>query len=55
MDDADFVLFVASYNTLACGAPAMPVGCQADFNGDGFVDDFDFVLFAIAYDELACP
>ncbi|MGH7244086.1 MAG: hypothetical protein ACREJD_11760 [Phycisphaerales bacterium] len=55
VEDADFVDFVAAYNILACDDPAMPVGCPADLNGDGFVDDEDFVLFVGAYNALVCP
>ncbi|MBX3379121.1 MAG: hypothetical protein KF805_03420 [Phycisphaeraceae bacterium] len=47
VDDSDFVLFVAAYNTLLTMA--------ADFNGDGLTDDADFVVFANAYDQLLCP
>jgi len=54
VDDSDFVLFVAAYNTLDCADPSMAVGCPADINGDGFVDDADFVLFVSAYDALLC-
>jgi hypothetical protein len=55
VDDADFVIFVNSYNILDCADPSMPAGCPADLNSDGFVDDADFVLFAEAYEELLCP
>ncbi|MBS0187454.1 MAG: hypothetical protein JSS51_05260 [Planctomycetes bacterium] len=55
VDDSDFVLFAAAYDTLDCTDPNMPAGCPADINGDGFVDDSDFVLFAAAYDLLECP
>lgn len=55
VDDADFVVFAAAYERLACDAPAMPFNCPADQNGDGFVDDTDFAIFAQAYDVLACP
>lgn len=55
VDDADFVIFAAAYNTLDCADPAMPAGCPADLNGDGVVDDADFVLFVAAYNELVCP
>ena len=54
VDDADFVLFAASYNKLLCDDPAQPVDCPADFNADGFVDDQDFSLFAAAYNAFAC-
>ena len=55
VDDADFALFAAAYDTLDCADPAMAAGCPADINRDAFVDDVDFVLFAIAYDDLLCP
>ncbi|MBX3387966.1 MAG: DNRLRE domain-containing protein [Phycisphaeraceae bacterium] len=55
VEDSDFVLFVFSYNLLACSDASIPLGCPADFNGDGFVDDADFVLFVSAYNELICP
>ena len=43
------------FHILDCADPAMPPGCPADLNGDGFVDDSDFVLFAGAYNNLLCP
>lgn len=46
VDDADFVLFVGSYNEL--------LDSFADFDRDGVTDDADFVLFAAAYNELLC-
>lgn len=55
VDDADFVIFAASYNLLDCTDASMPPGCPADLNTDGFVDDSDFVIFAGAYNELVCP
>ncbi|MBY0112944.1 MAG: hypothetical protein K2Y21_08990 [Phycisphaerales bacterium] len=55
VDDADFVIFAAAYNTLDCADPVMAAGCPADLNIDGFVDDADFVTFATAYNELVCP
>jgi hypothetical protein len=54
VDDADFVIFVNSYNILDCADPAMPEGCPGDMNGDGFVDDADFVDFVFAYNNLVC-
>lgn len=54
-DDADFVLFLAAYETLDCTDPAMPDGCASDFNSDGTVDDGDFGPFVTAYDALVCP
>lgn len=53
VDDADFVIFAAAYETLVC--PASPAPCPADLNGDMFVDDADFVMFAAAYNLLTCP
>ncbi len=55
VDDADFSIFVVSYDTLECADPTMPAGCPADFNGDGVVDDVDFQVFVPAYDDLICP
>ncbi|MBY0112943.1 MAG: hypothetical protein K2Y21_08985 [Phycisphaerales bacterium] len=55
VDDADFVIFAAAYNTLDCADPVMAAGCPADLNIDGFVNDADFVSFATAYNELVCP
>lgn len=55
VDDSDFVIFLASYNTLDCADPTMPAGCPSDFNRDGLVDDADFVVFLAAYNELICP
>ncbi|MBX3388483.1 MAG: hypothetical protein KF691_03395 [Phycisphaeraceae bacterium] len=54
VDDADFVIFVAAYDTLLCASETMAVGCPSDLNGDAAVDDVDFVLFANAYDALRC-
>lgn len=53
VDDADFTIFAAAYDTLTC--PPSPAPCPADLNGDTFVDDADFVLFAEAYNTLICP
>ena len=47
VDDADFSLFVVSYDMLED-----PLG---DFNGDGVTDDADFVIFVGAYEQLLCP
>ncbi|MFO0859653.1 MAG: hypothetical protein U0570_03790 [Phycisphaerales bacterium] len=55
VEDADFSLFIGSYNTLDCTDVAMAVGCPADFNYDRVVDDTDFVLFLAAYNTLLCP
>ncbi|MBS0187998.1 MAG: glycosyl hydrolase 53 family protein [Planctomycetes bacterium] len=55
VDDADFAVFAAAYNTLDCADPAMPDFCPADLNLDDFVDDVDFVIFATSYDRLLCP
>lgn len=54
VDDADFVIFAASYNILDCADPAMADGCPGDMNGDGIVDDADFSLFVFAYDNFVC-
>ena len=55
MDDSDFSPFAVAYNILDCTDPAMPPGCPADLNGDGFVDDSDFIIFVAAYNTLVCP
>lgn len=55
VEDTDFVVFSAAYNTLDCADPSMPLGCAADLNADGFVDDNDFVIFVGAYNALICP
>lgn len=55
VDDGDFTIFVAGYNTLDCADPTMTPGCPADLNHDNFADDADFVLFLSAYNELLCP
>ncbi|MBL8876098.1 MAG: endonuclease [Phycisphaerae bacterium] len=55
VDDTDFVLFSAAYDTFDCAEPSMPAGCPADLNADLVVDDADFVLFASAYDAFLCP
>lgn len=55
VDDADFAIFAAAYETLLCDDVAMPTWCPADFSADGFVDDIDFQVFASAYDALLCP
>ena len=46
VDDADFVLFAASYDELLLSF--------GDFNRDGVTDDADFVHFAGAYSQLLC-
>ncbi|MBX3379338.1 MAG: hypothetical protein KF805_04535 [Phycisphaeraceae bacterium] len=53
VDDSDFVIFAAAYDTLEC--PTLPALCLADLNDDGVVEDSDFVIFASAYNELLCP
>lgn len=55
VDDPDFVLFAAAYDTLDCSDPVMPAGCPSDINQDGQVDDADFVIFSNAYNILLCP
>jgi hypothetical protein len=47
VDDSDFVLFVAYYNTL--------VDPRGDLTGDGNTEDADFVAFVGAYNTLTCP
>ena len=54
VDDTDFNLFAAAYDTLLCDDAAMPAGCLSDWNGDGFVDDRDFQLFVVAYTDMTC-
>lgn len=57
VDDADYVIFAAAYNTLQCPLDENenPIsGCAGDLDGDGDIDDDDFVLFAIAYNLLVC-
>lgn len=46
VDDADFSIFVGSYNEL--------LDARCDLNGDDVTDDLDFSLFAGAYDQLLC-
>jgi len=55
VDDSDFVLFLAAYNTLDCADGSMPFGCPADFNRDLVVDDVDFTVFLTGYNSLVCP
>ena len=55
VDDADFVVFVAEYDTFICADSAMTLWCPADLNHDGVVDDADFVVFVQGYEELLCP
>ncbi|MBY0112772.1 MAG: CRTAC1 family protein [Phycisphaerales bacterium] len=55
VDDADFVLFAASYNLLLCSDTGQPADCPADLNSDGVVNDADFIRFAQAYSGLVCP
>lgn len=52
VEDADFEIFIQSYNALI--APGGPY-TGADFNGDGFTDDLDFQYFVQSYDRLLCP
>lgn len=51
VDDADFVLFLPSYDALL--VPEADKRC--DWNGDRLVDDADFLLFLPYYDQLICP
>ena len=55
VDDADFSVFVGSYNALVCDDPVVPPGCPGDLNLDGLTDDADFIIFAPAYNDLLCP
>ncbi|HEX8876903.1 MAG TPA: hypothetical protein VF777_09155 [Phycisphaerales bacterium] len=55
VDDADFSIFVVSYNSLLCNDPLVAPGCPGDLDLDGLTNDADFSLFARAYDELLCP
>ncbi|MBS0191035.1 MAG: PQQ-dependent sugar dehydrogenase [Phycisphaerales bacterium] len=55
VDDADFFVFLASYEILDCADSSMPTWCHADLNRDGTVDDSDFSLFVHSYDRLLCP
>lgn len=55
VEDQDFQIFLAAYNTLDCADSSMPAGCPADFNGDNVVEDLDFQIFLAAYNELLCP
>ena len=50
VDDADFSIFVVSYEALL--VPDADKRC--DWNGDRLVDDTDFVLFLPWYDNLLC-
>lgn len=51
VDDADFAIFLAAYNTLEI--PSANPWC--DLTADLFVDDQDFVRFVSAYNVLLCP
>ena len=51
VDDADFLLFLPSYDALL--VPEADKRC--DWNGDRVVDDADFLLFLPYYDQLICP
>ncbi|MFO0860062.1 MAG: hypothetical protein U0570_05855 [Phycisphaerales bacterium] len=53
VDDADFQIFLAAYNTLLC--PASPEPCDADLDADGVVVDRDFEIFLASYNRLLCP
>lgn len=55
VEDADFSLFVQSYDLLDCGDALMPANCAADFDNNGVVDDIDFTAFVAAYNFLLCP
>ncbi|MGH7244031.1 MAG: S8 family serine peptidase [Phycisphaerales bacterium] len=51
VEDADFQLFIQSYNELISPGGAYT---GADFNGDGLTDDLDFQIFVRLYDVLLC-
>lgn len=51
VDDADFSIFIPSYNELII-PPANPI---CDLNFDNLVDDADFSIFVVAYDNYLCP
>lgn len=55
VDDADFSIFVVSYNSLLCNDPLVAPGCPGDLSLDGLTNDDDFSIFARAYDQLLCP
>jgi hypothetical protein len=55
VDDADFQIFAASYNSLLCNDPVVAPGCPGDLDLDGLTNDDDFTIFAAAYNELLCP
>ncbi|MFO0859956.1 MAG: NPCBM/NEW2 domain-containing protein [Phycisphaerales bacterium] len=54
VDDEDFSIFAAAYNTLDCADPSMPEDCPADLDRNAFVDDADFSLFVVPYNDLLC-
>lgn len=51
VDDADFTLFVAAYDTMVVPNG----GHRADLDNNNFVDDADFIAFLKYYDKLVCP
>ena len=51
IDDADFQIFIASYDQLV----VPPASMDADLNRDALVDDADFVIFLAGYNQLLCP
>jgi len=51
VDDADFQVFIISYDQLV----VPPASMTADLNRDALVDDADFVLFLSGYNQLLCP
>jgi len=51
VDDADFQVFIVSYDQLV----VPPASMAADLNRDALVDDADFVLFLSGYNQLLCP
>jgi len=55
VDDADFTIFCAGYDTMLCSDPSMPDNCPADLDRDRVVDDRDFRAFVLAYAQMVCP
>lgn len=51
VDDADFQLFIVSYDQLV----VPPASMAADLTRDALVDDADFVAFLVGYNQLLCP
>ncbi|MGH7244837.1 MAG: beta-propeller fold lactonase family protein [Phycisphaerales bacterium] len=51
VDDADFQIFIMSYDQLV----VPPASMAADLNHDALVDDTDFQVFVVSYNQLLCP